>query len=271
MFILGSADPEMRAIESLLSARGIRFAKAVDRRGNPVGTGNAYEACGAVLPSCRDGSTRDGSGWIANRDEWGDFVLVECSVPSWGDPLFVIDHHNPGDPGWGMGPDRFLAGSSLGQAFFALGAVPDEGAVLTAAADHCLTAAYQGMCPGVDPEALLVHRAAWKACTMGTGTGAAVDLIMKASSIAKDSFDERLGHAFFDNRDNRIPLLAEGAAHAGVPLVYIERSRDGRLKEMGKGFCHDETERLIGKWVSMGRRAYGNPHRGYAGSYIQTQ
>jgi hypothetical protein len=105
----------------------------------------------------------------------------------------IIDHHNPGDPGYGRSPAEFLPASSIGQVIAILGddriainrhtlsaespqdlylvpagALADDSdpawclgtgfvptdIVLTAAADHCLDAARRGECPGVDPDDL---------------------------------------------------------------------------------------------------------------------
>jgi hypothetical protein len=206
-WILGAPDPEMAAIEVLLREAGQAVLYAADQTGRRVIPSTAYEAVGVVgdLPS-------------------GEIVLVECGGPAL-DALRVVarcDHHRPGDPGYGRGPEDFLAASSVGQVIVALGAAgrlpaewpgetreeaarrlgcdpwistgaalapgeiwfrpgpkpywvvgcradgrypharyvwgPGEGVgalrvpdhiCLTAAADHCLAAAYAGRCPGV--------------------------------------------------------------------------------------------------------------------------
>lgn len=93
LWMLGAADPEMQAIEGLLRAAGENVAYAVGSDGKRVHPGNAYQ-CVAV----------EGTHW------------VECS-PEKGPPegSVVIDHHRPGDPGYGRPPEEFLAASSLGQ------------------------------------------------------------------------------------------------------------------------------------------------------------
>jgi len=111
LVVLGAADPEMNAIEKLVRAAGLRveYAMADGRRVHP---GNAYRAANAARA----------------REVW----LVECDVPReppadselydsdeaalFAERTFrVLDHHRPGDPGFGAGPDEFLHASSLGQ------------------------------------------------------------------------------------------------------------------------------------------------------------
>ncbi len=102
----------------------------------------------------------------------------------------IIDHHRPGDPGYGKPPAGFLFASSVGQVWRYLNApeyrswewrrygggmflfdgewrllriaggalsVPYD-VVYAAAADHCLGAAYRSECPGVDSDALMKWR-----------------------------------------------------------------------------------------------------------------
>ena len=103
MWILGAADPEMEKIESLLRECGEKIGYAM-MCGERVHSGNAYRA-------------------IADRG-WGECVpigseiwyLVECAVFSPGNvSKVVIDHHRPGDPGYGRSPSEFLSASSIGQ------------------------------------------------------------------------------------------------------------------------------------------------------------
>lgn len=120
LWILGASDPEMAAIEALLHQCGEQVAYALDERGERVRGGNAY------------------GGW-AMPSAWGRAVyLVECDprrtghlrrgpdrepfIPAAHDnederPILkmLIDHHRPGDPGYGRPPAEFLLASSIGQ------------------------------------------------------------------------------------------------------------------------------------------------------------
>lgn len=202
LWILGAPDPEMEAIEALLLQCGERIAYA-EHHGERVHPSTAYRA---DRPEIGDGCVHTvycvecGGEWVGCLNTLspeatdGDAVLTGC---------VVIDHHRPGDPGFGRAPSEFLAASSIGQViaelahhdllplswerdrepgepstpgtFFPwcghgrasetwvsmahLAALVPHDLVLTAAADHCLAAAYRGECPGVDPEALMRWRA----------------------------------------------------------------------------------------------------------------
>jgi hypothetical protein len=196
--ILGAADPEMAAIEGLLTAAGIPFAyAAVD--GVRCHPGNAYKANSLV----------GGNAAIPQMPAYDDAgrpqcavcaVTVECQVEYRPDLIEIthrVDHHRPGDPGYGLPPGQYWPASSLGQVCAVVGVLGDEpgeqyydGAVrirtfqsdfnlddwdyvpvqdahLVAAADHCLAAAYRGECPGVDPDELMRWRAESRAAFQG--------------------------------------------------------------------------------------------------------
>src|SRR5690606_21074976 len=96
IWILGAPDPEMAAIESLLRDCGERVVYALSDRGERVTPSTAYRC---PLPEVPAGST---------------VYAVECSdtLP---DGWVRIDHHRPGEPGYGRPPAEFMAASSLGQ------------------------------------------------------------------------------------------------------------------------------------------------------------
>jgi len=108
IWVLGAPDPEMEVIESLLRECGEHVAYAVNERGERVRGGEAYRAHVALskAPSA--------------------IYLVECHVDVdaaiddiGGTDRVIdvrrIDHHRPGDPGYGRPPEKFLPASSIGQ------------------------------------------------------------------------------------------------------------------------------------------------------------
>ncbi|MFW6156980.1 MAG: hypothetical protein ACOC7J_06655, partial [Armatimonadota bacterium] len=96
--ILGASDPEMQAIRGLLEESDIPIIQAT-ADGRPVHPGSAYRADPVTVP---DGST-----------VW----RIECEPAAihGANKIVVIDHHRPGDPGYGRPPAEFLSASSLGQ------------------------------------------------------------------------------------------------------------------------------------------------------------
>lgn len=119
LVILGAADVEMSAIEKLCDAAGIRVAYAVGPLGVRVTPREMYDATDW---HGRDDKT-DFDGHVS-----GDSVVVAVECGGHGVPTNAIrvDHHRPGDPGYGLPPDEFLRASSLGQ-FISLLAIHHPG------------------------------------------------------------------------------------------------------------------------------------------------
>jgi hypothetical protein len=120
----------------------------------------------------------------------------------------------------------------------------------------------------VDPGELLFLRASWQAKMSGRSLSDVVEGILDAAKRVKRHWDSELGESrFFD--PNQIPRdLPEGAAYAGMPVRYRALLPDGVLKEMIKGAAPGHIERFMGEHEAAGRHTYGNPYRGYAGSYF---
>ena len=259
IFVLGAQDPEMREIEKTLASAGRPWLHAAVR-GRRCSAQTAYQADGVVRLGL------DGVHRAAVLPPRAPTVFVECGLVD-RTPLIRVDHHHPGDPGYEAPPERYLDGSSLGQVLQLLEREPDETQRLLAAGDHCLTAAYQGACPGVDPGELLFLRAAWQAKMSGRTLSDVVEGILDAARRVKRHHDSEFGESrFFD--PTRIPKdLAEGAAYAGLPVRYRALLPNGVLKEMLKGAAPGHIERFMAEHEQAGRPVYGNPHRGYAGTY----
>jgi hypothetical protein len=259
-FILGAQDPEMREIEKSLRKCAAPFMHAA-RDGQRVNPRTAYEA---------DSVIRVGRGGFARPmvlPPQAPAVFVECTLLGH-EPILRVDHHNPGDPGYDKAPGQYLEGSSLGQVLRLLEMEPTETHRLMAAGDHCLTAAYQGECPGVDPQELLFLRASWRAKVSGRSLGDVMEGILHAAKQVKRHYDSEYNESLFLDPTEVSLDLAEGAAYVGRPIRYREFSREGDLKEMLKGGSPDHIERFMAEHRDAGRAVYGNPYRGYAGTYL---
>lgn len=101
-YVLGAPDPEMSAIDAILRRCCVPFAYATDGNGRRVHTGNAYSYDSTSRPV----------------NPFENIVYVECA-PADGrhKNSIVVDHHHPGDPGYGMYPKDFWIASSLGQVY----------------------------------------------------------------------------------------------------------------------------------------------------------
>jgi hypothetical protein len=114
LFILGAPDPEMELIEKLAPASRAMIGHAsVD--GVRVHPGNAYRADGFIP-----------AGPVESFGRIDRVVTVECGAatgrwfPAIDEPeaeVIAVDHHRPGDPGYGRPPEEFLGASSVGQVF----------------------------------------------------------------------------------------------------------------------------------------------------------
>lgn len=287
LFVLGASDPEMSAIETLLTQCSVPYVCATigDRR---VTAGEAYRADPVVVPDC------------------AAVYLVECQPQ--GVTGTVIDHHRPGDSGFGRGPEDFFDASSIGQVWAQLvelglisGRPAPSGEVsLIAAADHCLAHAYAGRCPGICPNKLMRYRVKQRASFQGRDASAiladieaarvallaAPTLVLASTqcewhsaghSMSDDCCNER-GTAYSstpcdevpvrDIRGTRVPELPEAGTRYGI--AYIADGLpgpDGRVKIVCSGPKH-----VIEAFLDWAPRnglvdCYGDPARGFAGAY----
>jgi hypothetical protein len=347
IWILGAPDPEMEAIDRLLTEAGemVMYAALDGIRCHP---GNA----------CRADSTLSHDSNAVYRPIPGgtypyEIRYVECEIP--GLPReYVIDHHQPGDPGYGMPPAEFLAASSIGQVISELarlgvmpetwsrysytagwpvpgcitwvagasGGCSDDGAwtvddastaidiprdlVLTAAADHCLGAAYCGECPGVDQDELMQWRAESRAAYQGRSVEEVLADIESAQgqlrtaeavtlrdppTIVPDIPGGWQGHCEccgYDGiagdpcricqpvtvqdmrRDDPVPELPEAAMRMGVAYISGPLSTpDGRRKITCSGRAL-QIRAFLDSWAPAEGLVdtYGDPARGFAGGYL---
>ena len=181
LFILGAKDPEMDRIEHILRTLGLAFvySKTAAARSRSY---NAYYA--DYLPEER---------FYENKI----FIECNTSYTLSGD-IFYIDHHHKEDFGFHYDSKEFIKGSSIGQLLQMLlhnsfertvdtlkleivdktndtyGYFYDdtwyfksnndlvvkipEDIVYEAAADHSLSEAYFGLCPGIDPQKMYDFR-----------------------------------------------------------------------------------------------------------------
>lgn len=115
--ILGAPDPEMSFIEKLLRAAGIPICYATDSAGRRVTPSGAYRPVGI---QCGEGFTGPRPGQVKTllRVECGEgavTALRETILQGSNPDVVVIDHHNPGDPGFGRPATEAVEASSLGQ------------------------------------------------------------------------------------------------------------------------------------------------------------
>lgn len=252
VWVLGAPDPEMERIAKLLSHERVLLA-CVD--GWWVHAGNAYRAT----------KPRDRPGMI-----WVESLPADVgAATAIRQEKRIVDHHRFGDPGFGRSPAEYWEASSLGQVATRLGVQPSEALRVIAAADHCLTAAYAGKCPGVLPHRLSVWRAESRARHQRRPTEA----VMRDVTAAKAKLRSApLVGVLRDMRGPVTPELPEAAAQLGIAYVAGPLpTPDGRRKIVVGGCTSYE-------WVEAWLRGegvaadlvdrYGDPARGFAGGYL---
>lgn len=248
-FVLGAPDHEMQEIERVCKELGIAYAYATV--GNCiVHSYDAYKADGLTTKTVPQGS---------------DVVFVECAVLGLRNTA-VIDHHQEGDPGYGKTPEHYLEGSSIGQFLRMIGQEPTQHQKVIAAADHCLTAAYQGRCPGVTPEELKAFREASRSKARSLPQDelkrqieAATERLKEAPKVAVAGVDV----AWFDDEP---PFeTSEASARLAMPYMYVRKQEDGRIK----AGIRSAPAKVVDYWIrNCGLRSiYGDPQRGFAGGY----
>lgn len=277
--LLGADDPEMRAIKSVLEINKIKTVFAT-KNGQRVHPGNAYDADAPEVPS--------GMG----------IIVIECGWNGMSD-VIVIDHHRPGDPGYGKDCSQYWTASSLGQIYELLGLPRNEEASLVAAIDHCAADAFQGRCPGVDAESARLTRRRQIDESFPDLTSAdrerMLSPIMTALGFAGlATITMGASHAVLDFASPNVAgfeptsvgVLDPGYSYQYLMLQQIWLEKFSEQYD-GMIFLHRDVSGGPEKCVFNGKpetvrafiedwaprrglvRIYGNPERGYAGGYIE--
>ena len=251
LVVLGAFDPEMRAIEEIVLTHGHLVVEALSK-GKRVTSRTAYEA---DIPPCDDEQV-----WVECRPREG-FGSTKA---------IIVDHHLPGDPGYGGPAHMYWQASSLGQVCALVGHEPSNRLRLIAAADHCLSAAYRGECPGIDPDRLYRWRIDSRAAFQRRDRKDVMANIESSVRLLEQAPKLELGgEEVADLRIFQRPVseVAEATALSGIPCLV-------------HGHCRGKV-RLIGSRGPAVRRflrnqvpgidlsgLYGDPARGFAGGYV---
>lgn len=272
--IFGGSDPEAMEARRVATATGLATGTAT-LGGKQVVPATAYRADGFVVDG---GQSAEGL---------TDAIIFECN-PAVAGALKVVakcDHHNPGDFGFGRGPEQFFEASSLGQLMNLLGLKPTEKQLLYAASDHCVGAGYRGLCPGISPEALFAHRISEKVAFYATQPKFTTKATPEALEKVIASATEKLQSAPVVEggvRDLRaagmVDELPEAALRSGeaymasLPDTDREQKPTGNTKIVLGGHTIPEVVTAFLAWANALPNkvgdAYGNPTRGFAGVVV---
>lgn len=218
VFVLGAPDPESMFLFRTLRACGF-VAVWATCGGASVTTRTAYEADGRGMDGAR-------AVWIECRPAGCSRAQLEAIRD------VVVDHHNPGDKGYGRSEEEAFEASSVGQVAYLAGTMEREAsltfaeaakwsrlrgslttpdAVAIGAADHCLPAALAGRC--ADPVAQYSAEGEWLAGGVYTG-GIMVDPERALQNHAESWEDAELA-----------ALLGRSPVPAATVLAGIARDR----------------------------------------------
>jgi hypothetical protein len=281
--VLGASDPEMSRIRELAELAGIEVVQAtsIGRDGNPVPVG------GPATYKATSPTPQVGDAWIETAPaEGGKAAIIAAGG-------VVVDHHEVGDPGYGRPPAEAFSASSIGQIFSRIGFLPRREDMVIAACDHCLTAAYAGMVPGVSPDVVLAMRVANAARFEGRSEADVREDIERALRALESAPTTEIGgEAVADLREWMTPAKAGASDQGGLPalnhagpmtgrayiaLVREAASKGGRLKVVlggdGPGTATDgHAAAGFAEWAAKEGLidAYGgDPARGFAGAYVR--
>ncbi|MFZ2205706.1 MAG: hypothetical protein WAV23_03895 [Minisyncoccia bacterium] len=282
IIIFGATDLEYVRARAIAVANGlvVAMATAPDQKSEiqKVNPFSAYKATGyEVVEGDAIGATQ--------------CIIFECS-PVAANGLEVVaqcDHHNPGDAGYGLGPEKSFEASSLGQLITFLGIEPTQQDRVVAAADHCLAAAYAGKCPGVTAQEVLESRIDEIMRRDGfSDRQLAMEAIQKTLQILKNPPATVVlgGEVVADIRElGKVPFTVEAGVMTGTN--YLAKGGDERFPD--KVNCSGSQEviqEFLGEPVGSGRdttypngwavtnglfNAYGDAKRGFAGAYENPQ
>lgn len=262
--VLGAMDREMAAIKALCEGAGVEVVQAAtlgpDGSLTPVGGQTTYQA-------------------TSPEPQAGD-IWVECAPAQGGKSALaragalLVDHHEPGDFGHGRSPVTAFEASSLGQ-ILALLEVRHR---LIAACDHCVTAAFAGLVPGVTREDVLTMRIAGAAAAEGRLPEEILFEVEQALHLLDQAPLVEIGGVWVaDLRSQTTVGLHHAGAMTGRAYVTLVREKvSGRLKCVlgadGPGTA-SEGRAAAGFAVWAGRQGYvdaygGDPARGFAGAYL---
>ncbi|WP_019025250.1 MULTISPECIES: hypothetical protein [unclassified Thioalkalivibrio] len=274
-FLLGAMDAEMRRVAEILD-QGVRLGicsgyEQARINGRPVHVANAFKAVDA--PSAYNGQA--------------PFFAVECSPPKGVKKAIPVTHEKPG-LSEGPSVSDYLSASLIGQVVGALSEraierqcsnefeafLSERGEDLrfAAAADHALSAAYQGQCPGVDPSRLAEWRLRERAAARGIPVDHVRDQMREAVDVIEatshhGASGESLAGAPLVRLEDSIPEVREAAAYLGVAVEYeIEDMATNNRKLVLVGASPGQVAEWMGQRAPDlgGERIHGSPSKGTA-------
>lgn len=263
--ICGASDPEMEIIKAFCRKMSIKY---IDM---------------ACTPAQAYGQMEIDQELIDNNH----IVYVEFKPKNnIGNNNTIIDHHNPGDPGYGEDKKHY-AFSSLGQFInyfnISFDEETDDGYNLRAllvyamAADHCLTDAYNDVYPEIymQFQYFLEYRIYIKANYAKMPFEAVLNNYKNTIEYIKKvntKFINNEQTIIIKNDSEDAKYLNEIAAIVNTAVIYTMPLKEGGVKLGIIGSNYKNTKQFVDifqEYKEESDTVYGNPHRGYAGINIK--
>ena len=268
VFILGADDPEMRRVREILKEEELPYVLAT-YGGERVTVRTAYIAqhVGSLATSC-------------------SVYFVECKVDEIV-PYRILDHHNPGDPGYDLPAVESWRASSLGQLCTLLDREPEHSDLVLAAMDHNFPAAYRGEVPDVTPDDVLSLRIQENAQQSGLSTAKFKTLISSLQqTIEKKCADKagmiQLGESSVLDMQDFDTGLVYSPTYLALQVALVQMNIAALLTTANS--AKDKAEKIIltgcgtpsnveaffnefGPLIGLSG-IYGSLARGYAGGYL---
>jgi hypothetical protein len=247
LYVLGANDTAMKEIEKVLDRNEQDFVYAMIH-GHRVRPREAYRATEV-------------------SDEWYSddrVIFVECGVKNLPAAEHITFQHRPAEE---KSPELFLVNSPLGIILSRFNEVPTQEQLFICAADFGPGIAYQGLLPGIDPDAFFDWRMNLRSRQRRNPVADVRRDFEAALKVLADAPRVTVGGVELPFVEGDVPELAEAASRSGTPLAYAFRQYGGPMKH---GILNAPPELVIA-WETAARgtlrEVYAEPERGYAGGY----
>ena len=149
---------------------------------------------------------------------------------------------------------------------------PTEDIRYTAAADHCLAAAYAGLCPNIDPERMRLWRGRSRAQFKKMALAQFEKSLQETINQLRDRPTITIGgFKFIDAMDSEYRELVDASAIIGLGAMF---SYFDRRKNRFKVAAINGAPAAMAAWIEWSKQQpyfedqWGDPQRGFAGAYV---
>lgn len=267
VFVLGAPDMEMSAIEDMLLKYKVPYLYAF-YKGQRVNASTAYISNYIGAPN---GGPND---YHHARGTKTVYVFVECAFVVKGKKWLGhrIDHHQDGDFGYAMGPDKYWEGSSIGQAVdFLIKRCGIDVEVTPkmryiAASDHCPNAAYRGECAGICKEMLKLMRLEEHSKYNNVGVFDSAIALNNSAKALRRCPVKMVGETPVHVTDVKFAMARDAAMYHGIVVEGVEINNNKEIHYL----MGSTTPQIVTQWLKEMRAmpnydsSYGSPARGYA-------